>query len=63
MENKLTVNLQEAAKIAGVSVPVMRNLAHRPGFPAINTGGRRWVIPRSLFIEWLESEARKGHTA
>lgn len=59
MENKVTLNMNEAAQLAGLSVPLMRELAQRPGFPAIRAG-RRWVIPRSLFVQWLEDEARKG---
>ena len=59
MENKITLNMAEAAKIAGVSVPVMRELAQRPGFPAVRAG-RRWLIPHRLFVEWLEKEATKG---
>jgi len=42
-----------------VSIPKMRELAHKPGFPAIRVG-RRWVIPRMLLKEWLEEEAKKG---
>lgn len=59
MENRITLNMNEAAQLAGLSVPVMRELAQRPGFPAIRAG-RRWLIPRSLFVQWLEDEARKG---
>lgn len=59
MENGITLNMNEAAKVVGVSVPVMRELAHRPGFPAIRAGCR-WVIPRTKLIEWIEAEACKG---
>ena len=59
MENKITLNMNEAAKVVGVSVPVMRELAQRPGFPAIRAGSR-WVIPRNMLVEWLEAEAAKG---
>lgn len=59
METRITLNMNEAAQLAGLSVPVMRELAQRPGFPAIRAG-RRWLIPRSLFVQWLEDEARKG---
>lgn len=59
MENKITLNMNEAAQLVGVSVPVMRELAQRPDFPSIRVG-KRWVIPRNLLIEWLETEARKA---
>jgi len=59
MESNFTFDLAGAAKFVGVSIPKMRELAHKPGFPAIRVG-RRWVIPRMLLKEWLEEEAKKG---
>lgn len=57
MEQTMTFNLTQAAEAAGISVPVMRELAHRPGFPALRVG-RRWVIPRDEFRAWLGEQAR-----
>lgn len=59
MEGKVTLNLLEAAQLAGISLPVMRKLVLRPGFPALRAG-RRWVIPRTMFLQWIDDEARKG---
>lgn len=56
---KIAVTLGEAAEMMGVSVQIMRQLAHRKGFPAIKTG-RRWIIPVEPFKEWLAAEAYKG---
>lgn len=58
MENKISLNMNEAAQLVGVSVPVMRTLAQRSDFPSFRVG-KRWIIPRNLLTEWLETEARK----
>lgn len=57
MENRITLNMTEAARMMGVSVPVMRELANQPGFPAFRAG-RRWIIPRDLLKLWIEDQAR-----
>ena len=59
MGNKITLNITEAAEKVGVSVPVMRELAHRPGFPAFRAG-RRWIIPLESLKRWLDEEALQG---
>ena len=56
---KLAINMAEAAKMMGVSIPVMREIANRKGFPAMRVG-KRWIIPVDLFKAWIESEATKG---
>ena len=56
---KIALTMVEAAKVVGVSVPVMREIANRKGFPAIKTG-RRWIIPCDSLKRWLEEEAAKG---
>lgn len=58
-QEKLAVNLAEAAKMAGVSVQTMRQMANRKGFPAFRCGAR-WIIPIEPFKEWLAAEACKG---
>ena len=58
MDMKLTLNMAEAAELAGVSVPIMRQLANRKDFPAIRAG-KRWVIPYDAFKRWLEDRANE----
>lgn len=58
-KERLALNMAEAAELAGVSVPIMRQLVNRKGFPAIRAG-RRWIIPVEPFKEWLAAEAYKG---
>ena len=62
MEAKNTANtgaftLAEAAKFCGVSYPVMAAWVNLPTFPAIRSG-RRWVIPKTALVEWLDSQAK-----
>lgn len=55
-----TYNVEEAAKVLGISRPKMYDLAHARGFPAIFIG-RRIVIPVEKFHQWLDDEAEKGY--
>ena len=58
MDMKLALNMAEAAKLAGVSVPTMRQLANQKDFPAFRSG-RRWIIPADSFKRWLEERANE----
>ncbi|MBQ8953210.1 MAG: helix-turn-helix domain-containing protein [Clostridia bacterium] len=51
-------SLGTAAEFAAVSTPTMLEWVNRGDFPAFRSG-RRWIIPRKPFIEWLEDMARK----
>jgi len=53
---KGALNVRAAAVVAGVSVPTMRRWVCRDDFPAFRSG-RRWVIPRDRFIDWLNARA------
>ena len=53
---KLTYTLKEAAEAAQLSEPVMRELIYSEGFPAFRVG-RRWVIPKETFSNWLNANA------
>ena len=55
--DKLALNLTEAAKLAGVSYPTILQWVNKNGFPAFRSG-KRWIIPRNSFMEWLDSQAQ-----
>lgn len=52
----LTYKPKEAAKVVGVSPPVMYDLCKRADFPAIHIG-RAIVIPKASLERWLEEKA------
>ena len=53
---KLTVTVDEMAKIVGVSRPTAYELIHKEGFPTVRLG-RRIVIPLDSLKRWLEEQA------
>lgn len=53
---KIAFSVAEAARALGVSRPTLYKILERPDFPKVRVGSRI-VIPRSLFISWLEKEA------
>lgn len=53
---KLVFSVAEAASVLGVSRPTLYRILERPDFPKVRVGSRI-VIPRNLFISWLEKEA------
>ena len=57
-EEKLTLTVEEAAKQTGLGINKMYELVNAKGFPAI-TVGRKKLIIRSKFIEWLEENIGK----
>lgn len=61
MEDRYTVDLRTAARLAGVSVPVMREFVKQDGFPAFKAG-RRWLIPCDGLRIWLEQQAKERRT-
>lgn len=52
---KLTVTVDEMAKIVGVSRPTAYELIHKEGFPTVRIG-RRVVIPINSLKRWLEEQ-------
>lgn len=56
MEGSLTFKPKEAAKAANVCLPVMYEWCRRSDFPAIRIG-RSIIIPKDLFVQWLENQA------
>ena len=57
-DEKLTLTVEEAAKKTGLGINKMYELVNAKGFPAI-TVGRRKLIVKSKFIEWLEDNIGK----
>lgn len=55
--NKETYSVKEAAEILGISYNSMNNLTWVEGFPVIQIG-RKKVIPKDAFYEWLKNQKR-----
>ena len=51
-------NLKTAAEYASVSTPTMLEWVNRQDFPAFRSG-RRWIIPRNSFDEWLNQQGKR----
>ena len=58
--NKLVLNVEELAKVLGISKPVAYELTRKNGFPAVRVSERRIVIPVDGLCRWLEDEAANG---
>lgn len=54
--NRGAFNLREAAEFIGTNHTTMCSLVQTPGFPAFRLG-RRWIIPRSALVAWLDARA------
>jgi len=52
-------NVEELARLLGVSKNKVYDLCHIEGFPAIWLG-RRVIVSRSGFEQWVESQAGSG---
>ena len=59
MTEKLTVSVDEMARMLGVSRPVAYQLAHQSGFPAVRISGRRIVVPVDSLKDWLAQQAKQ----
>ena len=53
---RLTLTVEEAAKMLGVSRIKGYELAHSEGFPAMRLG-RKLLIPRDRFLAWIDEQA------
>lgn len=57
---KLVYSIPEIAALLGISNPTAYELANRADFPILHVG-RRKVVPRAAFLEWLaKSSAPKA---
>lgn len=52
MSEKIGLNIQEAAKLLGISKQLMTELSKQKGFPCIRFK-RRIVINRNELLEWF----------
>lgn len=50
----LTLCVEDIAGILGISRVMAYNLCHSKGFPAVRMG-RRILIPKDRFLDWLKS--------
>ena len=53
MNEKLTLSVEEAGKLLGVSRQVAYQLIHRPDFPTLHIG-RRVLVPRKQLEAWMD---------
>lgn len=59
MDTKLTLNVEEAARLLGLNRITVYRLAKREDFPAVFVG-RRILIPRRGLEQWLERESQRA---
>lgn len=52
------LNVDQVAALLGLNRNKTYEIIHSEGFPSIRTG-RRIIIPRNEFMEWLRTEAKK----
>lgn len=52
----IVLTVREAAEYMRISLPTMYEIVHRENFPKINVG-RKIIIPRVEFLNWLRREA------
>lgn len=63
MDKFATLTRKETAQMCNVSLPTLDSFMHRNDNPLpYIKAGRKYVIPRSLFLEWLEAEAQRQMT-
>ncbi len=53
MTEKLTLSVEEAGKLLGVSRQVAYQLSRRSDFPTLHIG-RRVLVPRKQLEEWMD---------
>ncbi len=59
MNQKVVYTAKEVASVLGFSLCTVRQLCHRPDFPAIRVSPRRIVIPVDGLNRWMEENAGK----
>ena len=55
MNEKLTLSVEEAGKLLGVSRQIAYELAHRADFPILRVG-RRILVPRKQLEAWMDRQ-------
>lgn len=56
-ENKMTVSVDEMAKMLGISRSVAYQLIKERDFPVVRVSERRLIIPVKSLEKWLEERA------
>ena len=54
----LVLNADQLAKVLGISRANAYFLLHSKGFPTLRIG-KRMVVPKDKFLEWLEQSASR----
>jgi len=56
----VTLQVGEVAVVLGISRKLAYDLVKQEGFPAIKIGGKRIVVPRDLFIQWINEKCKSS---
>ena len=59
MTEKLTLSVEEAGKLLGVSRQVAYQLSRRSDFPTLHIG-RRVLVPKKQLEEWMDRNCENG---
>lgn len=52
------LSAKHIAQVMGLSVPVVYDLMNSNNFPSIRVGGKRLIVSKQAFINWLDKEAQ-----
>jgi hypothetical protein len=52
----------EVKTILGINANRVLEIFHRPDFPQISLGGKRLLVTKPGFLNWLEAQARTEKT-
>ena len=55
----LFLNAEQVAAVLGIAPSSAYELMHQPDFPTLRIG-RRIVVPKEKFIQWVERNTEKG---
>lgn len=55
----LFLNAEQVAAVLGIAPSSAYELMHQPNFPTLRIG-RRIVVPKEKFIQWVERNTKKG---
>ena len=59
-QEQYVMTVADAANMLGVSLPTAYDLTERADFTALVRIGKRKLILRHLFMEWLEKQAMRS---
>lgn len=57
-ELQLMLTVEDVSHVLGIGLAYAYEVAHRRDFPTI-TLGRRIIVPRDKFMEWIDEQAVK----